>query len=172
MKLLLTRDVAKLGIVGDVVDVSAGYARNFLLPNRLATQPTQSNMRALADERKRAEERRRLAQEAMKAAADKLADVEVTIAAAANRDGVLYGSVGPREIAAALRDEGHDVDASNIRLHSPIRRLDNVVVDVVFADDIEAKVKVWVVRSGASLEEDEETQAAGMEAGDERTDQR
>lgn len=172
MKLLLTRDVTKLGIVGDVVEVSAGYARNFLLPNRLATQPTNANVRALADERKRAEERRRLAHEAMKTAAEKLADVEVTIAAAANKEGVLYGSVGPREIAAALRDEGHEVDVASIRLHNPIRRLDNVLVDVIFGEDIRASVKVWVVRSGASLEEDENAESAGMEAGDEHTGQR
>jgi large subunit ribosomal protein L9 len=171
MKLLLTRDVPKLGIVGDVVNVSAGFARNYLLPQRLATEPTETNMRALAEERKAAEERRRVAHQALKAAADKLADVEVTIAAAANKEGVLYGSVGPREIAAALRDEGHEVEASHIRLHTPLRRLDNVVVDVIFADDIHAKVKVWVVRSSASIEE-EETQTAGMEAGDEHSDKR
>jgi large subunit ribosomal protein L9 len=171
MKLLLTRDVPKLGIVGDVVNVTAGYARNFLLPNRLATEPTNANMRALAEERKHAEERRRLAHEALRTAAGKLADVEVTIAAAANKDGILYGSVGPREVAAALREEGHNIQTEHIRLHTPIRRLDNVVVDVIFADDIHAKVKVWVVRSGASVDE-EEAVTAGTEAGDEHSGDR
>lgn len=164
MKLLLTKDITKLGIVGDVVDVSPGYARNYLLPKRLATQPTESNMRALADERAKAEERRRLAREALQTQADTLADVEITIAASANEEGVLYGSVGPREIAAALRDEGHEVDASIIKLHTPIRQLDNIMVDIVLADDIATKVKVWVVRSGAT--EDEEGEGEGKEAGD------
>ncbi len=150
MKLLLTKDISHLGIVGDVVDVSAGYARNYLLPERLATQATTANMRALAEERKLAEERRRVAREGMMNAASRLRDVEVTIAAAANEEGVLYGSVGPREIASALRDEGHDVDASKISLEDNIRRLDKVTATVRFLDDITAEVKVWVVRSQAT----------------------
>jgi len=135
MELLLKRDVPHLGIVGDVVNVSRGYARNYLLPQDIATQATEANIRSLAEERQRAEERRRLAHEALVQAAERLRNIEVTIAAAANDEGVLYGSVGPREIAAALREEGHTVDASNIHLHEPIRRLDNITVPVRFADD-------------------------------------
>ena len=168
MKLLLTKDVTKLGIVGDVVEVSAGYARNYLLPQRLATQPTEANMRALAEDRAKAEERRRRARVALQEQAERLADVEVTIAAPANEEGVLYGSVGPREIAAALREEGHGVDASCIDLRNPIRRLDNVLVDVVLAEDINTKVKVWVVRSGAA--EDGEDDETGKEADDDHDD--
>ncbi|MCP4250791.1 MAG: 50S ribosomal protein L9 [bacterium] len=155
MKLLLRKDIAKLGIVGDVVDVSDGYGRNYLLPQNLATQPTDANMRALAEERKQAEERRRARREAQEAAAARLREVEVTIAAAANEEGVLYGSVGPREVASALRDEGHEVDAASINLHTPIRRLDNVVVEVTLGEDIQAEVKVWVVRSKGSPEDEE-----------------
>ena len=153
MKLLLTKDIGHLGIVGDVVEVSAGYARNCLLPQGLATQATRDNIRALAEERKQAEERRRLAHEELGRRAQRLHDVEVTIAAVANEEGVLYGSVGPREIAAALREEGHDIEAPNVQLHEPIRRLDNVTVAVKFAEDIQAEVKVWVVRSHATPEE-------------------
>jgi len=163
MKLLLTKDVSKLGIVGDVVEVSAGYARNYLLPSRLATQPTPANMRALAEERAKAEDRRRLAHEALQEQAAKLADVEVTIAVPANEEGVPYGSVGPREVAAALREEGHGVHESLIDLRTPIKRLDNVLVDVVLAEGISTKVKVWVVRTGVT-EGDEE--GADEESGD------
>lgn len=152
MELLLKRDVPKLGIVGDVVQVSPGYARNYLLPQDIATQATEANIRGLAEERLKAEQRRRLAREALVQAAERLRDVEVTIAAAANDEGVLYGSVGSREVAAALRDEGHTVDASCIDLHDPIRRLDNITVTVRFGDDITSEVKVWVVRSQATPE--------------------
>lgn len=171
MKLLLKKDISTLGIVGDVVNVSPGYARNYLLPHNLATQPTEANMKALAEERAKAEERRRLRIEKLSQTAEKLADVEVTIEAAANEEGVLYGSVGPREVSAALRDEGHEVSAEQVRMHETIKRLDNVVVDVVLADTIESTVKVWVVRSKASIGEDEESddqlqdnQAQGREA--------
>ncbi len=152
MKLLLTRDVPKLGIVGDIVEVSRGYARNYLLPQRLATEPSDANMKALAEERAKSEERRRQQREQLKATADQLADVEVTIEAAANEEGHLYGSVGPREISAALRELGHSVAADQVRVREPIKRLDNVMVDVVLAEDLHAAVKVWVVRSKALLE--------------------
>jgi large subunit ribosomal protein L9 len=166
MKLLLTKDINELGIVGDVVNVSDGYARNYLLPQRLATQATESNMRALAEDRKLAEERRRVARQEMTNKSERLRDVEVSIAAAANEDGHLYGSVGPREIASALRDEGHDVDASNIVLTEPIRRLDKVVAIVRFTDDIKTEVKVWVVRSQATPAEGDEGESDHREDGD------
>ncbi len=156
MKLLLKKDIQRLGIVGDVVNVSAGYARNYLLPQNLATQPTKANMKALAEARAEAEERRRLMQEKLRATAEKLADVEVTIEAAANAEGVLYGSVGAREVAVALREAGHEITSEHVRLREPIKHLDNVVVDVVLAENIDAAVKVWVVRSKG--EEDQEAQ--------------
>ncbi len=171
MKLLLTQDVETLGIVGDVVQVSAGYARNYLLPQHLATEPTDANMRRLADARKAAEERRESVMNAKKSLAERLEGTEVTIAAAANPDGVLYGSVGSREVSAALHDEGFEVDASHIDLHVPLKRLDNVVIDIKLADGITSQIKVWVVRSKASEEEGDEGEDsgydddAGMEAG-------
>jgi large subunit ribosomal protein L9 len=167
MKLLLKKDVPRLGIVGDVVEVSAGYARNYLLPLNLATEPTAANMKKLAAARAEAEERRRQMRQQLESVAARLADVEVTIEAAANEDGVLYGSVGPREVAAALRDLGHDVNASQVHLRDPIKHLDSVVVDVVLAEDLTTKVKVWVVRSKAELDEGDEE---GREAEDRDTD--
>lgn len=162
MKLLLKRDIPRLGIVGDVVNVSAGFARNYLLPQDLATQPTAANMKALAEARRQAEDRRRRLNEQLQATANAIADVEITIEAAANEEGVLYGSVGPREVASALRDMGHDVNAAHVHLREPIKHLDNVVVPVVLADSIQTQVKVWVVRSKAAL--DEEKGAEGKEA--------
>ncbi len=166
MKLLLTKDVAKLGIVGDVVEVAPGFARNYLLPNRLATQPTEVNMRALAEERAAAEERVLVAHAELKKRAEKLADVEVTISAPANEEGVLYGSVGPREIAAALREEGHGINPAQIELRTPIRHLDNIVVDVVLAEGIATTVKVWIVRAGATEGGKEQEAGDDDDAGD------
>ena len=82
MKLLLTVDVERLGIVGDVVEVSSGFARNYLLPQRKATEPTDANMRRLAGARKAAEERRRTLRESLLVLSEKLKEVEITIAAA------------------------------------------------------------------------------------------
>ncbi len=154
MKLLLRRDIPKVGLAGDVVSVTEGYARNYLLPQRLAVLPTQANMKAIEEDKRRAEAERKLRRAELETAASKMRDVEVTISAACNEEGHLYGSVGPREIAAALRDEGHAVEPKQVQLHEPIRRLDSITVPVVFADDLRVEVKVWVVRETAADEVD------------------
>jgi len=156
MKLLLRRDIPKVGLAGDVVDVTEGYARNYLLPQHLAVLPTQANMKAIEEDKKRAEEERKQRRTHLEAQASKMRDVEVTISAACNEEGHLYGSVGPREIAAALRDEGHQVEPKQVHLHEPIRRLDTITVPVIFADDLQVDVKVWVVRETAGDEVDED----------------
>jgi large subunit ribosomal protein L9 len=164
MKLILKEDVKHLGYVGDVVDVKEGYARNCLLPQNLALAPTESNVKAIAEARAKAAELRRLREEERQAAAQRLAGTEITIRAAANADGGLYGSVGPREIAAALRHEGHTIEADQIDLHEPIRHLDNIVVPVRFAADTIVDVKVWVVREAGSDQIDgDESQQQGSE---------
>jgi large subunit ribosomal protein L9 len=170
MKLLLCKNVDRLGIVGDIVDVSAGYGRNYLVPQGLATEPTEANIRALAEARRAAELERVRHREQLEALARRLEDVEVTVRARANEEGVLYGSVGSREISAALVEEGHPILPDQIALESPIRHLDNVAVDVKLAEDLRATVKVWVVRAktddGIDDEEALKLEAAGKEASD------
>jgi large subunit ribosomal protein L9 len=161
MRLLLKRDIQSLGVVGDIVEVSAGYARNYLIPHHLGVEPTKANMKEIEEaKRLAAEERLRLRQQ-LEAEADRLKNVEVTIAAAANPQGHLYGSVGPREVAAALRDEGYAVEPGQVQLHEPIKQLDNVVVPIRFGEELETEVKVWVVREKDSgdLEDEEEAPA-------------
>ncbi len=167
MKLLLRRDVSKVGLAGDVVDVSEGYARNYLLPQHLAMAPTSGNMKRVEEDKRLAEEERRKRRVELEERATRLRDVEVTIAAACNAEGHLYGSVGPREIAAALRDEGHSVEAKQVQLREPIRRLDTVTVPVMFADDLVQDVKVWVVREAGSevLDEEDSEKKREREAG-------
>lgn len=166
MKLLLCKNVEKLGIVGDVVNVAAGYGRNYLLPYGLATEPTERNRRRLAEARKIAERERAEELDRLSALAAALEGVEVTIKAKANEDGVLYGSVGKKEIAAALEEEGHFVSAGHILLSQPIRHLDNLAVDLRLGDDIRSSIKVWVVRDKVDGEsEDDERGAEGVGAG-------
>ncbi len=160
MKLLLRRDIPKVGLAGDVVEVREGYARNYLIPQHLGVLPTQANMKAIEEDKRIAEEQRRQRREELETLATKLRDVEVTIAAACNPEGHLYGSVGAREISAALRDEGHTVEAKQVQLREPIKQLDTITVPVVFADDLTVEVKVWVVREAGSEIEEEETAEA------------
>jgi large subunit ribosomal protein L9 len=164
MKLLLRRDISKVGLAGDVVDVSEGYARNYLIPQQLGVEPTKANMKRIEEDKRLAEEERKQKRVALEARATRLRDVEVTIAAACNPEGHLYGSVGPREIAAALRDEGHDVETKQVKLHEPLRQLDTITVPVSFADDLQVDVKVWIVRESGSGLEEIEKEERGAEA--------
>jgi len=148
MKLLLLKDVRKLGHLGDVVDVRTGYARNYLLPQRMATEPTDENIAAIAEAKKRATSERAARLKHYQDLADQLKDVSVTIEAAANEEGTLYGSVGAREISTALAESGYTIAPEFIVLDGPIRTLDNRLVRIEFNDDVEAQVKVWVVREG------------------------
>lgn len=168
MKLLLCKNVRTLGIVGDVVEVAPGYARNYLLPQGLATEPTQGNMRRLAAARKEAELERARYRAEMESLAGRLKDVEVTIHSLANEEGVLYGSVGRREIAQALGAEGYGIDMDQVNLPRPIRHLDTVPVEIKLADDLRVTVKVWVVRekTGDEAEESSADGASGTEARD------
>lgn len=171
MKLLLCNNIDKLGIVGDIVEVSAGYARNYLIPHGLATEPTEANIRALAEARRQAEQERIHQRGLLEALAERLEGVEVTVRARANEEGVLYGSVGRREIAAALADEGYPMTVEHVALATPIRHLDNVPVEIKLADDLRSTIKVWVVREKAAQTDEEDTEesegevAAGREVG-------
>jgi large subunit ribosomal protein L9 len=170
MKLLLRRDIPNVGLAGDVVEVREGYARNYLLPQHMAVLPTNANMKAIEEDKRRAEEERRQKRTALEAQAKELVEKEVTISAACNEEGHLYGSVGPREIAAALRNDGHEVQPKQVHLFEPIRRLDSVTVPVVFAEDLNVDVKVWVVRERAA-DEIEEEETSSTEPQPEQTEQ-
>jgi large subunit ribosomal protein L9 len=170
MKLLLCKNVEHLGIVGDVVEVKSGYARNYLIPRHLATTPTAGNMKQLAEARRIAEADLAAHRKQLAALAEQVDGLEVTIRAKANEDGVLYGSVGRKEIAAAIAEEGYELIPEHILLRDPIRHLDNVTVDIRFSVDLTSQVKVWIVRDKPEGEETEGKEApagAGETAGTE-----
>jgi large subunit ribosomal protein L9 len=144
MKLLLRKDIANLGLCGDIVEVSQGYARNYLLPCHLGLEPTKANLKAIeADKRKAAEERARR-HAFLSQMRDRLMGVEVTISSACTREGHLYGSVGPREISRCLLDEGYSVLADQIKMSENIKEVGRQEIRVVLADDIEATIVVYV----------------------------
>lgn len=145
MKVLLRRNVHKLGKIGEVVDVRAGYARNYLLPQRLAVEPTEGNLRAVEAEKERYLQELAAMRTELEARAQAIRGTEVTIAARANEEGHLYGSVGPAQIVSALAERGVFVELENILLDSPIRQLDKYDVELLFGEDIKSMIHVWVV---------------------------
>lgn len=166
MKLLLRKDIHKLGLCGDIVDVSNGYARNYLLPHNLAYEPTARNLKAVEDDKKVAAVERERVRAMLLETAKRLQGAEVTINSACTPEGHLYGSVGPREIAAALIEEGHSVRADQIKMSHNIKEVGTLEVPIVLSDDIRAAVKVWVVaEKGAGLEDAGEKEITDAAAG-------
>ena len=149
MKLLLRDDVEKLGRAGDLVEVSGGYARNFLLPRKLAFIATREN-----EKRIQAEARRRSAKElarvqSLQELAEGLAGRSVTIHARATEEQKLFGSVGPEQIVEALKSEhGAELDPAAVVLDEPIRELGVFDVTLRLAAKIDSAIKVWVVQEG------------------------
>ncbi len=146
-KLLLQADVKSLGKIGDIVNVSDGYARNYLLPQALATEPTAKNIARVEEERKRIEAIRAQELAEKKAMAERLNGVEITILSTANELGVLFGSVGPKEIADALREEGYNVDPKNVILADHLKQVGKYSVSLELAPEVTCTVTVWVAPS-------------------------
>ena len=145
MKVLLRRNVLNLGTIGEVVEVKPGYARNYLLPQRLAVTPTKGNLKAVEAEKQKYLEDLARQRSQLQARAQSLQGKEITISARANEEGHLYGSVGPAQVAAALAQENLFIDPENVVLPEPIRRLDKYDVMLRFTEDITATIHVWIV---------------------------
>ena len=145
MKVLLKKNVAKLGSIGDVVDVKDGYARNYLLPHRLAIEPTDANLKAIEAEKQKYLEQLAREREQLEAKAAVIRGKEITITARANVEGHLYGSVGPAQISAVLAEDQVFIDPKYIMLDEPIRTLDKYDVQVSFSEDVHATIHVWIV---------------------------
>jgi large subunit ribosomal protein L9 len=153
MRLLLLEDVRKLGHVGDIVEVKAGFARNYLLPERLAAEPTEANIKGIEEKRKVASAERAKRLREFGELAERMKDVSITIEVAANPEGTLYGAIREKDIADALHGQGFPVRAEHVLLEAPIRTLDNRVVRLEFTEEITVPIKLWVVREGGGPDE-------------------
>ena len=145
MKVLLRTNVPRLGSIGDIVDVKPGYARNYLLPHRLAVEPTEANLKAIEVEKQRYLEELARQRAEVEARARLLQGKEITIAVRANPEGHLYGSVGPAQICAALAAENVFIEPEDVPLDEPIHRLDKYDILLRFAKGVTATIHVWVV---------------------------
>ncbi|UCF42661.1 MAG: 50S ribosomal protein L9 [Planctomycetota bacterium] len=154
MRVLLCEDVAALGWLGDVVEVRTGYARNYLLPQGLAIVPTEANLKALAKEKAKRAEQRKVAKGRLEEVAAAVEGAEAVVAAKANEQGVLFGSVGPREIAANLHEQGFEVTDDVVKLPEHIKQVGTHSVSLKFGTDLTATVSVVVV---AKQEEEPKT---------------
>jgi len=145
MKVLLCEDIQKLGWLGDIVEVTTGYARNYLLPQGLAKVATEGNIRALAKEKAKRAEQRLHERRRIEKAVEAVNGAEAVLAALANEQGVLFGSITEALIAANLRAQGFEVADEVVKLPEHIKQLGTHNVTLRFAEDLTATVKVVVV---------------------------
>ena len=130
IELLLLNTVENLGIVGDVVRVKSGYARNYLLPHGLAEPPTPAKIYALKEQRAKAQSELSAQRVVREQLVEQLADVTVTIERSCNDQGALYGSVTQRDVSDALQAAGYGVDVRFVRLGHAIRRIGEYPVPI------------------------------------------
>jgi large subunit ribosomal protein L9 len=145
MEVILREHVDNLGRRGEVVKVAAGYARNFLLPRKLALAVTEENKKQIERERKVAEVRDAQEKASADAYAQRLEQLEIEIARRVGENDTMYGSVTSADIAHALEAKGFEVDRRKIQLPDPIKTLGEVQVPVKVHRDVTAKVRVKVV---------------------------
>jgi large subunit ribosomal protein L9 len=141
----LIQSVDHLGKPGDVVEVKAGYALNYLLPQGLATFATEHHKRMVDKHKARLLEIQKARLASLQAIADALGRLSLTIEANANEEGHLYGSVGSADVANALKRENIHVTADQVRLQGPLKELGLYTVIVHVGQEVNADLKVWVV---------------------------
>ena len=146
MEIILRDHVDHVGNRGDVVKVADGYARNYLLPRKLALPATEANKRWIARERKIAEAREGEERVAAEALADRLVALELSIARRVGDNDTLYGSVTNGDIAELLKEKGFDVDRRKILLPAPLRPLGEALVPVKLHRDVTAQLKITIVK--------------------------
>lgn len=163
IKLLLIESVETLGIVGDVVTVRTGFARNFLLPRNLATTPTDELIKSLASKRADAEREVTLQRKQREELAGKLQGVELEIVKGCNDQGQLYGGITQQELSTVLGEKGYGVKPRDIRLTEAIKRVGAYEVHIKLASDLETIVKV-TVKPDRELELDRDAHRQGEKA--------
>ena len=145
MEVILREHVEHLGRRGDIVKVAAGYARNYLLPRKLALAVNEGNKRQIERERKNAEARELEEKTQAEAFAARLAETEIAIPRRVGENDTLYGSVTTVDIASALAAKGFEIDRRKITLAEPLKALGQVTVPIKIHRDVTAQVKVSVV---------------------------
>ncbi len=146
MKIILRQDSEALGKMGDIVNVKDGYARNYLIPRGVAVLASPKNVRALEEERKvmlhRQDKDKRLSETLSK----ELDKVSLTAAVSVGEEDRVFGSVTAQTISDLLKEKGYEIDKRKVLLDEPIKALGIYTVSVKLHTDVEAKVRVWVVK--------------------------
>jgi large subunit ribosomal protein L9 len=147
MKVILKEDVEALGSMGDLVTVSDGYARNFLIPKKKAVEATTKSVKVLEHEKRLIADHARKIKKEHEALAEKINATPITIAVQVGEEGKLFGSVTNKDIAEALSKEGIEIDKRKIQLEDPLKEIGNFTVPIQVFHDVKAHLKVNLIQS-------------------------
>jgi large subunit ribosomal protein L9 len=148
MEVILREHVDNLGKRGEVVKVADGYARNYLLPRKLALLATEGNKKQIEREREKFEAKEGEERKVAESMAGRMASLEIAIGRRVGENDVLFGSVTTGDIASALEAKGFEVDRRKLQLHEPIKKLGEYDVPLKLHRDVVATLKVKVVAEG------------------------
>ncbi len=146
MKVILKEDVKNLGKMGAIVNVAEGYARNYLVPKKLAVEAITENIKALEHQKKAIQEKAKKIKNSAQTLSEKISSLNLTIKAKAGEEDKLFGSITSMDIAAALKNEGIEIDKKKISLEEPIKRLGAYTVSVKVHQEIAAQLNITVVQ--------------------------
>ncbi len=146
MKVILRKDIETLGNIGDIVEVKEGYARNFLIPRKIAYNALNGNLKALEDEKKSIARKSEKELNAAEKVSTELEKVSVTIPVQVGEEDKIFGSVTTQMIADALKEKDFDIDKRKIEIEESIKTLGIYNVNIKLHSNISANIKVWVVR--------------------------
>jgi len=146
MKVILKQDFENLGKFGEIIDVKRGYARNYLIPRKMVMPLSKGNLRILEEERKREKSKKDKDKKLAVEHAQKLEKVSITAQVTVGEEDKVFGSVTAQTISGLLKEKGFDIDKKKIILEEPIKALGIYTVKIKLDPEVEAKVKVWVVK--------------------------
>ena len=146
MKVILRKDLETLGAVGEIVEVKEGYARNYLIPRGIALKADAKNIKILEEEQKKANLKLRKDKKSAEKLAQKLDTVSCTVAVTVGEEDRVFGSVTTQDISDLLKDKGFDIDRKKIVLDEPIKALGIYDIPIKLHSEVEAKIKLWVVK--------------------------
>ena len=164
LNVILQRDVEQLGVVGDIVPVKLGYARNYLIPQKLALLASKRSVAELEHQKRITEHQKAKLKSESQGLAEKVNGLTLTIPAKAGEQDKLFGSVGTHDIAKALKDAGHSISHRAVKLEEPIKSLGKVPVKVRLQADVYAEINILVVPMSAEdmVEEIDDAEEAIM----------
>ena len=148
MEVILRQHVDNLGRRGDLVKVADGYARNYLLPRKMALLATEGNKKVIEREKEKFDAQEAEEQKVAQAVADRLANVEIEIARKVGETDALFGSVTNADVAESLAAKGFDIDRRKVQLHEPIKKLGEFNVPIKLHREVVVTMKVKVVAEG------------------------